>query len=237
MDPLSLQRIELLHPAIRAAARQILAEITAALTGRAAVRFTYTLRTAAEQNALYALGRTVKNPDGAGKQRPLGYKVTNAPAWASMHNYGLAVDIALILDGKTASWNDLPDYDGDKVSDWMECVKIFKAHGWVWGGNWSGLIDKPHFQNTFGFTLKQLQTKHDTGDMILGTPYANLGKPMLKGLITTADVNMRAGPGTTFSIIGMIPKGSLVIKTEALTNWTKIEFGKLNGWISNQHLK
>jgi peptidoglycan L-alanyl-D-glutamate endopeptidase CwlK len=64
----------------------------------------------------------------------------------SIHNYGLAVDICLIIDRKTASWDTAKDWDNDKVADWYECVKIFARHGWDWGGNWKTFKDLPHFE-------------------------------------------------------------------------------------------
>lgn len=154
MDALTLKRIELLHPKLRAEATTIYSEICAALTGRAMCRYTFTLRSLAEQNALYAQGRT----------KP-GSIVTNAKGGQSWHNWGMAVDIALVLDtnkdGKfdTASWDDKGDYDADKHSDWMEIVAIFKKHGWVWGGDFKSIVDKPHFQKTFGLTLKGVAAK------------------------------------------------------------------------------
>jgi peptidoglycan L-alanyl-D-glutamate endopeptidase CwlK len=68
----------------------------------------------------------------------------------------MAVDIALIIDGKQASWDTLKDFDGDRVADWMECVNVFKKHGWEWGGDWKKFPDMPHFQKTFGYTVDQL---------------------------------------------------------------------------------
>lgn len=50
--------------------------------------------------------------------------MTNAKAGQSIHNYGLAVDICMMIDGKTASWDTAKDWDNDKVADWYECVKI-----------------------------------------------------------------------------------------------------------------
>ena len=64
----------------------------------------------------------------------------------SIHNYGLAVDICLIIDGKTASWDIAKDWDGDRVADWQECVRIFNRYGWEWGGNWKTFKDYPHFE-------------------------------------------------------------------------------------------
>jgi peptidoglycan L-alanyl-D-glutamate endopeptidase CwlK len=146
MDTITLARIELLHPKLRAEAKEIYIAIYNALKGRAAVRFTHTLRTIAEQDALYAQGRT----------KP-GKKVTNAKGGQSYHNFGLAIDICLILDGKEVSWDISKDYDGDKIADWMEAVAIFKSRGWEWGGDWAKFRDAPHFQKTFGKTTSQLK--------------------------------------------------------------------------------
>lgn len=145
MDAVTLKRIELVHPKVHDEVLAIYNEINEALTGRAICRFAYTLRTNAEQDALYAQGRT----------KP-GKIVTWAKAGQSFHNFGLAIDIVLIIDGKEASWDMLKDFDGDKVADWMECVAIFKKHGWEWGGNWTKK-DYPHFQKTFGNTTTQLR--------------------------------------------------------------------------------
>jgi DNA polymerase III delta prime subunit len=37
-------------------------------------------------------------------------------------------------------------------------VKIFKSYGWEWGGDWK-FTDMPHFQKTYGLSIKQLQFK------------------------------------------------------------------------------
>jgi peptidoglycan L-alanyl-D-glutamate endopeptidase CwlK len=151
MDNLTLSRINLLHPSLRAEALKIYKEICSELTGRAMCRFAYTIRTFAEQDALYAQGRT----------KP-GKVVTNAKGGQSYHNYGLAVDIVLIrdMDGngsfETASWDTKLDADGDGQPDWMEVVAIFKRHGWEWGGDWK-FTDMPHFQKTFGKSISWLQ--------------------------------------------------------------------------------
>lgn len=160
MDQITLDRIQKLHPSLRAEASTIYTEICSKLTGRALCRFTHTLRTIEEQDALYAQGRT----------KP-GKVVTNAKGGQSYHNYGLAIDICLIIDGKEASWDSIRDFDGDKIADWMEIVKIFEAHGWEWGGDWR-FKDLPHFQKTFGYTTKQLYFKHKAGDVTSG--YVNI---------------------------------------------------------------
>lgn len=129
MDKATLDRIALLHPKVREEMKTIIDECNAVLNGRSQVRVSQGLRTFSEQDALY-------------KQRP---KVTNAKGGQSIHNYGFAVDIVLIIDGKTASWDTHKDWDNDGIADWDECVKIFAKHGWSWGGSWQTFKDLPHF--------------------------------------------------------------------------------------------
>lgn len=135
MDIVTLQRIEQLHPVVREEIKKIIEDCDNALTGKAKIRITQSLRSWEEQEKLYAIGRLTK-----------GKKVTNAKAGQSIHNYGLAVDICLIIDGKTASWDTARDWDNDKIADWYECVKIFSKYGWEWGGNWKNFKDLPHFE-------------------------------------------------------------------------------------------
>lgn len=149
-DAVTLERIKLLHPKLREEADLIYTEICEALSGKAMCRFSHTLRTFKEQDDLFAKGRTTPGP-----------VVTKAKAGLSMHNYGLAIDIVLIVDkdgdGKfeSASWDVKSDFDGDRKSDWQEVVTIFKQYGWTWGGDWK-FYDAPHFEKPMGYSVKQL---------------------------------------------------------------------------------
>ena len=153
-DQVTLDRIKLLHPKLRDEVIKMYDEIVASLSGSAMCRFAYTLRTFAEQDALYAQGRT-----------KAGAKVTNAKGGQSYHNYGLAIDIVLLVDKdkngtyETASWDIKTDFDGDGKADWMEIVTIFKRYGFEWGGDWK-FVDAPHFQKTFGKSINELAELH-----------------------------------------------------------------------------
>ena len=88
------------------------------------------LRTAAQQDTLFAQGRTAP-----------GHIVTNARAGASMHNYGLAVDVVPYLSGQEGAVNwsvETPQYQA--------MVAALLAQGLIWGGNWTSLKDYDHFQ-------------------------------------------------------------------------------------------
>lgn len=159
IDKPSLEKIQTLHPFIKEEVKNIVNKINSViLTGNAKLRITHGLRTFAEQDILY-------------KQRP---KVTNAKGGNSIHNYGLAVDIVLIIDNKIASWDVKKDFDKDAQSDWMEVVQTFKKAGYLWGGDWRTFKDMPHFEKTKGLTLQQIKTKFANKDFIPGTNFIKI---------------------------------------------------------------
>jgi peptidoglycan L-alanyl-D-glutamate endopeptidase CwlK len=88
------------------------------------------LRTAAEQDALYAQGRTAP-----------GHIVSNARAGQSMHNYGLAVDAVPYLQGETGVLNWSPN-----TPQFRAMVAALEARDLVWGGSWKSFPDDDHFQ-------------------------------------------------------------------------------------------
>ncbi len=157
MDTPTQNQIAKLHPSVRDEITKIIQDCDATLTGKAKVRITQGLRTFAEQDALYAIGRT----------KP-GKKVTNAQAGKSIHNFGFAVDICMIIDKKVASWDTTKDWDNDQVADWFECVKIFAKQGWEWGGNWKTFKDLPHFDKRgFNDWRKLSKLKKDTNNYVI----------------------------------------------------------------------
>jgi peptidoglycan L-alanyl-D-glutamate endopeptidase CwlK len=164
MDNVTQQRVLLLHPSIRNEVTQLINQANAQLTKHAEIRIVQGLRTFDEQSALYNQGRTTK-----------GKKVTNAKAGQSYHNYGLAIDFALLINDTQISWDLKKDWDGDKIADWMEVVKVFRNAGYEWGGTWT-FQDNPHLEKTFGYTWKELLAKYNAGDVTLdnGRKYVNL---------------------------------------------------------------
>lgn len=160
-DPITIQRIEWIHPALRPEARTIYDKIEKALSNQNMVcRFARTLSSFKEQDKIYNQGRY-------GNPGPI---VTDARGGFSYHNYGLAIDVVFVLDKdkngtyETPSWDFKGDFDGDHKADWQEVDEIFKSHGWT------GLYKKdktrwdlPHFQKTLGFSVHQLYNMHIAG--------------------------------------------------------------------------
>lgn len=140
-DELSNSRISQLHPSLRSGVRRVINRVEDELGIQ--LRVTSGYRTFAEQNALYAIGR-----DNKGEIVDYEAIVTYAKGGESLHNYGLAFDVAEIQNGEVNY--DLP---------WDSIAAIGKAEGFAWGGDWITLQDNPHFEKAFGLSLAELKDK------------------------------------------------------------------------------
>lgn len=124
MKPSSERRLQQLHPAATAAVRAVISDLAAQ---GIVVEVVQGLRTFAEQDALYAKGRTTPGPI-----------VTQARGGQSNHNYGLAADLCPFT-------NDKPDWNAP-MHVWAAIGTAAAAHGLEWGGQWKKFLDKPHVQ-------------------------------------------------------------------------------------------
>jgi peptidoglycan LD-endopeptidase CwlK len=122
VDPRSEAVIAKLQPEVRTYARTLVRRAAAVGID---IKIIGGLRTYAEQDALFAKGRTAPGP-----------RVTNAKGGESNHNFGIAFDIG-VFKGK--------DYLPESPS--YEAVgAIGQGIGLDWGGAWATLVDKPHFE-------------------------------------------------------------------------------------------
>lgn len=156
METHSIAQLQLLHPICRNKAIDAYNEAVQATPKGVHPYIDQTYRTFAESDKLYAQGRTEP-----------GQIISNAKAGQSWHNYGLALDFHLQIDGK--------DIWDEKNPNWIVVVNIFKQHGFNWGGDFSGNFkDYPHLEYNGGYTLAQLQAKHAAKDFIPDDTYLNL---------------------------------------------------------------
>lgn len=143
-DLISERNIEKLHPKVRNKATEFINKVEKELGIK--LRVTSTLRTYAEQDKLYAQGRTTK-----------GGIVTNAKGGQSNHNFGTALDVVPIVNGQ-ADWKTTSD-------TWNKIAKVGKSLGFEWGGDWKSFVDKPHFEMTFNNSLAQMRSKQEKGEV------------------------------------------------------------------------
>ena len=122
VDAGSEKIIATLLPEVRPMARAL---VQKAALGGIRIKVISGFRTYAEQDALYAHGRTAS-----------GNIVTKAKAGYSNHNFGIAFDVGVFEGNRYLG--DSPKY---------RAVGVLGADlGLEWGGNWKTIVDQPHFQ-------------------------------------------------------------------------------------------
>jgi len=101
-------------------------------------------RTYAEQDVLFA-------------QRP---KVTNARGGQSTHNFGIAWDAGLFLNGHYLTGDTKAEEDS-----YLAMVQTIKAHvtGLEYGADWKTILDVDHYQLATGKSLSQVRAAFESG--------------------------------------------------------------------------
>jgi peptidoglycan LD-endopeptidase CwlK len=144
-DPHSEACITTLLPVAQRAARRFL---KACKLHGFSVRVISGTRTYAEQNALYAQGRS----------KP-GDVVTRARGGQSNHNFGLAWDVG-VFTASGAYLKESPDYS---------MIATLRPPGVEWGGDWpkrSGGPDRPHYQMSTGLTVADVRRRFEAGSLL-----------------------------------------------------------------------
>lgn len=108
-------------------------------------------RTYAEQNALYAIGRTIS-----------GRKVTNARGGQSNHNFCIAWDVGLFHKATGKYLTGASAAESKAYRELAERVKS-QVGGLEWGGDWRSFKDQPHYQVATGKSLSQVRALFEKG--------------------------------------------------------------------------
>lgn len=122
-----MSRLDDLEATFKSLAEQFLAKLE---ESGIKVSVTSGRRTIAQQNQLYAQGRTLK-----------GDIVTNAKGGQSPHNFGMAIDVCPYDDNGRLWWNA-------PKSVWLQIGIVGKECGLIWGGDFKSITDFPHFEAT-----------------------------------------------------------------------------------------
>ena len=122
VDDRSEKNIATLLPEVQPMARAL---VQKAAANGIQIKVLSGLRSYAEQDALYAQGRTAS-----------GNVVTNARGGYSNHNFGIAFDVGV--------------FEGNRYLTSSPKYKAVGALGMdlglEWGGSWNSIVDEPHFQ-------------------------------------------------------------------------------------------
>ena len=205
------------------------------------IKATECLRTAKEQDALYAKGRTAP-----------GHKVTNACGKdaKSMHQWGVAFDVAIDMDTDNDGDVDIRDLYNVKLLNVVG--QIGQSIGLEWGGSWKSIVDKPHFQlPDWGSTPTKLKARYGTPEKFIATwskptkvAKSSINKTFKKTSMTTANLKMRESPDTSDSsnVIQVLKKGTKVTgtgkyMTVGTQKWLEVKSGGRTGYCSKKYLK
>jgi len=152
-DARSERNIATLIPPAQDAARRFM---IAAKSSGLIVRIISGSRTYAEQDALFAIGRT----------SDLGRKhVTNAKGGESNHNFGIAGDVGIF----TADGHYLTGATPVEEASYKTLGAYIKAHvpGIEWGGDWTSFVDRPHYQLATGYGVTEIRKRFEAGKSLL----------------------------------------------------------------------
>ena len=122
VDERSEKNIATLLPEVRPLARAL---VQKAAANGIQIKIIGGTRTYAEQDALYAQGRTASGPS-----------VTMARGGYSNHNFGLAFDIGIFSGTKYLA----------ESTKYKAVGALGMDLGLEWGGSWTSIVDEPHFQ-------------------------------------------------------------------------------------------
>lgn len=155
MDAASEARLARVNPQLAGRIRLLAAELRAQGIN---ITVASGLRTFAEQDALYAQGRT----------KP-GSIVTNARGGQSLHNYGLAIDVVPLGANGQPNWSV-----GNDV--WQKIGAAGKRQGLEWGGDWTSFVDRPHFQMTAGRSVSSLLNQYNQNGGNLSAIWSDINR-------------------------------------------------------------
>ncbi len=134
---------------------------------------------------------------------------------------------AVVADaqGDNVNLRDQPSYAGNVLTSVAE-------------GDYVTVVDGPFTDDTDGTIWYQVSVADQTGYMLSDYLSAADGSVSAAAVMTTtASVNLRTGPGTSYSVILVIPRGATVNTTGAVQNgFSRLTYGGSTGWVSSQYL-
>ena len=172
-----MRGLEHLHPEVREKAL-VLEAVAKSELGLDLI-FTDTLRTQAEQTALYSQGRASVEEVNANRARAglsaisasANKIITRAGPGSSWHEYGLAFDIAIVYPtGRKIIWNRDSDWNQDGEDDWAQVGALAEGVGLEWGGNFTSIYDAPHYQDRRGMPIAQMKQQFTPGEVAADLP-------------------------------------------------------------------
>jgi peptidoglycan L-alanyl-D-glutamate endopeptidase CwlK len=158
-DAQSIKMLEELHPKVRPDFQAFIEECEQQYDITLRIMSAY--RDMSAQAKIYAVGRTVKG-ENVTDAKPFGDVISDAKPGSSWHNFGMAVDLGIVLVNGSISYN----------FNYMKFANIGQQWGITWGGNFPNSFKDPdHFEEQAGQTLHGLLALYNAGKFINGTQF------------------------------------------------------------------
>lgn len=200
-----MRKSQMLNPKLQAKMILFLAEC---FNQGLLVKITECYRTVAEQDDIYAQGRT-----------KAGIIVTNSPGtgYRSQHQWGNAFDVCR-NDGREAF---------DNSDGWFNKVAtIGKALGLEWGGSWTSPIDKPHYQlPDWGSTTEKLRGMYPSPEAFKKT-WSTATYPEMGDLSVAATRSLLAGVVVPTDPKPVATESNFKVAVKALQASLNTEYGR-----------
>ena len=83
------------------------------------------------------------------------YRLKTGSVTISKHSYGLAIDFNPLQNPYKKGTRTLPENNNENIvtgririteEQGQKVIRIFRKHGWLWGGSWRSLKDYMHFE-------------------------------------------------------------------------------------------
>ncbi|MEZ4530773.1 MAG: SH3 domain-containing protein [Thermomicrobiales bacterium] len=127
--------------------------------------------------------------------------------------------------GDNVNLRDSPSYTGNVLTSVPE--------GWL-----VNVLDGPFTDDLDGTVWYQVVARGQTGYMLsdyLRTPDGDVAPAA--AATTTANVNLRSGPGTSYGVLLVIPNGATVNTTGSVQNgFTQLTYNGVTGWSASQYI-
>jgi uncharacterized protein YraI len=142
-----------------------------------------------------------------------------------------ATDLTLGADAEVA------DAQGDNVNlrdqpSYAGSVLTSVPEGWL-----VNVVDGPFTDDTDGTVWYQVVARGQTGYMLSDYLRTPGDVSAAAAMTTTTNLNLRSGPGTSYSVILVIPNGATVNTTGATQNgFSRLTYNGTTGWSSSQYL-
>lgn len=133
---------------------------------------------------------------------------------------------------------DNPDKVGEPEYYFVTALRYFDARGiWALAYDLSDTSIEAVTRRINGGYNGLADRKAKTAYYASLWPVSDIPKSIGEPVRTTANLNLRSGAGTSYNVLSVLPKDTVVEVTETAGAWSKVKVVTNVGWVNNTYLK